>query len=322
MTMISAPWLLLVSSVAGDNKAARMRIWRALKASGAGALRDGVYVLPNSATARNVFEEQAVDVVAAGGTATVLAVDADGDAQQQQFLALFDRGAEYAELLKSLDSVRRGLPGMDEADARRAVATQRRDIGVLAAIDFFPGPSREQVEHALADLEGAFNAKFYPDEPHAAGGGIRQRARADYRGRVWATRRRPWVDRVASAWLIRRFIDPKAKFLWLKKPGDCPKRALGFDFDGAEFSHVGARVTFEVLVASFGLEHDAALVRLGKLVHYLDIGGVPVPEAAGFAAILAGTRSKQADDDKLLQSMSPVLDALFASFSDIQGDDR
>ena len=319
MNVRSASWLLLVSSVSGDNKTARMRIWRALKASGAGALRDGVYVLPNSATARRVFQEQADEVIATGGTASLLAVEAEGDAQQRQFLALFDRSADYADILKALGGVRRELARMDEAGARRTVTALRRDVAALSAIDFFPGPSREQVEHALADLETAFNAKFAPDEPHAAHGSIPQRARADYRGRTWATRRRPWVDRVASAWLIRRFIDPKAKFVWLKRPSDCPKTALGFDFDGAEFTHVGARVTFEVLVAAFGLEHDPALARLGQLVHYLDIGGVPVAEAAGFAAILAGARSQQADDDKLMQGMSPVLDALCASYRDIEG---
>ena len=322
MTIAPAPWLLLVSSVAGDNKSARMRIWRALKASGAGALRDGVYVLPDSAAARAVFRQQAEDVVATGGTATVLAVAADGEAQQRQFVALFDRDPEYAELLKSVEGIRRGLARMDEADARRNVAGLRRDIAALTAIDFFPGPAREQLEHAFGDLEAAFNAKFSPDEPHPAHGRIPKRARADYRGRAWATRQRPWVDRIASAWLIRRFIDPKAKFVWLKKPKDCPKGALGFDFDGAEFSHVGARVTFEVLVASFDLEHDAALVRLGQLVHHLDTGGVPVPEAAGFAAILAGARSQQVDDNKLVQAMSPVLDALYASYRDTQGEDK
>jgi hypothetical protein len=105
----------------------------------------------------------------------------------------------------------------------------------------------------------------------------------------------------------------------LKKPKDCPKTALGFDFDGAEFTHIGARVTFEVLAASFGLDNDRAIARLGALVHYLDVGGIPVPEAAGFAAIMAGARAQQANDDKLLQSMRAVLDALYTSYSQLPG---
>ncbi len=319
--MKTRPWLLLVSSIAGENKTARQRIWRALKASGAGTLRDGVYVLPNSDAARTVFQEQADDIIEMGGSAQLLAIDAEGDEQEQWFKSLFDRSDRYTELFSEIDRIKRAVRTLDEAQARRDVAAVRRDLEALAAIDFFPGAPRQQVEHALEELEGAFNKRFSPDEPHAAKGHVPKRDRAEYKGRIWATRERPWVDRIASAWLIRRFIDPKAKFVWIKKPKDCPKHALGFDFDGAEFTHIGARVSFEVLSASFGLDHDHGIARLGRLVHYLDIGGVPVPEAAGFAAILAGARAQQPSDDKLLQSMSAVLDALYTTYQDTHGGD-
>jgi hypothetical protein len=144
--------------------------------------------------------------------------------------------------------------------------------------------------------------------------GIRQLERSAYRGKQWATRQRLWVDRVASAWLIRRFIDPEARFLWLKTPQECPANTIGFDFDGAAFTHTDTRVTFEVLLASFDLVTDAALDRLGVLVHALDMGGVPVPEAAGFAAILTGARAYCSDDDQLLTEMTPVLNALYTAF--------
>jgi hypothetical protein len=205
---------------------------------------------------------------------------------------------------------------LDEAQARRQLAVLHRDVAALVAIDFFPGAPWRQVESALLDAEAALNARFSPDEPHALKGNIALRERTRYRGRIWATREHLWVDRVASAWLIRRFIDPKAKFVWLTKVRDRPKAAIGFDFDGAEFSHVGGRVTFEVLAASFGLEADAAIVRLGRLVHYLDVGGIPVAEAAGFAAIMTGARAQRSSDDKLLASMSTVLDALHASYKE------
>ena len=122
------------------------------------------------------------------------------------------------------------------------------------------------------------------------------------------------MDRVASAWLIRRFVDPDAKFLWLAKPSDCPKKALGFDFDGAAFTHVGDRVSFETLLVSFGLEGDPALARLAAIVHHLDVGGEPVPEAAGFEAVMTGARERFEDDDALLAEMSGVLDSLHAHF--------
>jgi hypothetical protein len=313
---IATTWLLLVSSVSGENKTVRMRIWRGLKASGAAVLRDGVYLLPESKAAGAAFREQADEVTAAGGRAHILRFASDGDAQQCEYVNLFDRTAEYARTLAALDEFVQGLDRLDEGEARRRAAALRRDVDALAAIDFFPGPARRQVETGLGDAENAINARFAPDEPHAARGKVPRRDRADYRGRTWATRARPWVDRVASAWLIRRFVDPKAKFLWLKNAKDCPRSAVGFDFDGAEFTHIGSRVTFEVLAAGFGLEGDAALARLGRLVHYLDVGGVPVPEAAGFAAILAGARSTQRDDDKLLAYACGVMDALYASFRD------
>ena len=317
----AAAWVLLVNSITGENKTARQRIWRALKASGAGTLRDGVYLLPDSKASRAVFQEQANEIIAMGGTAHQLTIDAENAQQEQEFKALFDRGAEYARLLREIGRTKATLRTLDEADARRDVANMRRDLAALVAVDFFPGAPRQQVEHALDELEAAFNKRFSPDEPHAAKGHVPRRERAQYKGKLWATRERPWVDRIASAWLIRRFIDPKAKFLWLKKPKDCPKNALGFDFDGAQFTHLGARVTFEVLAASFGLEHDAGITRLGELVHYLDVGGVLVPEAPGFAAILTGARAKQLDDDKLLQGMSTVLDALYTTYRDPQGGD-
>ncbi len=98
----------------------------------------------------------------------------------------------------------------------------------------------------------------------------------------------------------------ESRFLWLTKPVDCPKKAVGFDFDGAQFTHVGNKVSFEVLLTSFGLERDIGLARLGALVHQLDVGGIPVAEAAGFVAILTGARELQPDDDALLNAMSTV----------------
>jgi hypothetical protein len=161
-----------------------------------------------------------------------------------------------------------------------------------------------------------FAALFDRDgEPRAGTGEIRRLATADFRGRTWATRKHLWVDRMASAWLIKRFIDRKAKFLWLDSPKKCPKTALGFDFDGAAFTHVGSRVTFEVLAASFELDEDPALAKIGAIVHCLDVGGVPVPEAAGIEAVLAGLRAATPDDDKLLADAGRIFDGLYHAYA-------
>jgi hypothetical protein len=184
----------------------------------------------------------------------------------------------------------------------------------VRTIDFFPDDASVETEAALSELTKRIDVLLSPDEPHEIDARIPTLDRAQYLGRTWATRRRPWVDRVASAWLIRRFIDPQATFAWLAKPADCPRDALGFDFDGASFTHVGDRVTFETLLASFGLAQDPALRRLAAVVHHLDVGGEPVPEAAGFEAIMTGARDRLEDDDALLAEMSGVLDSFYAHF--------
>jgi hypothetical protein len=318
--MISPSWLLFVANLPGRNQTLRMRVWRSLKASGAGALRDGVYVLPVSVAARGEFGRQRQEIQDGGGTAYILELAGEaGSAQGDAFRALFDRASEYQAIATKLQELRHEIGKLDEIEARRRLAAVRRETVALAAVDFFPGEPRSQIEGALTDAESALTAQFSPEEPHPAKGTIMRRDRKHYRARIWATRQRLWIDRVCSAWLIRRFIDPKAKFLWLKRPKDCPKRAVGFDFDGAEFSHIGAKVTFEVLLASFALDRDPGLSRLGALVHYLDVGGIPVAEAPGLAAIVSGARALQPDDDALLEKLSPVLDSLYRAYSNPDG---
>jgi len=315
MTIKMAPWLLLVTNLPGRNSTLRMRVWRALKAAGGGLLRDGVYVLPNSADARRVFEEQGSEIKEKGGMVHILTFDADSAEQNSALSALFDRSAEYREAVSRLEALKREFSKLREAEARQRLSAVSREVSAIWARDFFPGESHGQIESVLADAEQALNARFSPDEPRAAHSKIPRRDRKNFRSRTWATRKHLWVDRVACAWLIRRFIDAQAKFLWLERIKDCPKRAVGFDFDGAEFSHVDAKVTFEVLVASFQLEQDPGLTQLGALVHHLDTGGIPMAESAGFAALMTGARLLHKDDDSLLKSMTPALDSLYATYS-------
>jgi hypothetical protein len=308
-------WLLLVTNLPGQNQTLRMRIWRALKAAGAGLLRDGVYVLPQRPDLRQVFEEQAREIRAAAGSAYILNFETDSTEQQNSLIALFDRSADYQEFIARLESWRKKLPKLSELEARKTLAAITREAAAGAATDLFPGRSQEQMHGALAQAAAVVNARFSPDEPHPDHRKIPRRQAKDFQAKTWATREHMWIDRVCSAWLIRRFIDPKAKFVWLKHIKNKPKQAMGFDFDGAEFTHVDSKVTFEVLLTSFGLDSDVALSRLGSLVHFLDVGGIPVAEAPGFAAIVAGARSIQTDDQTLLNSVSPVLDSLYQNFS-------
>lgn len=316
---INNRWLMLVISLPGQSTTPRMRVWRALKAAGAAVLRDGVYLLPDQAESRKTFRDQMHEVEEAGGTAYLVPFESPAD-EARAYAGLFDRTEQYAELLTRIAELKERLAGSAEPEARKRLAQLRRDLDAITAIDYLPGPAREQAREALAELEAAATALYSPGEPSAVAGEIRRLRIDDYRGRTWATRARPWVDRLASAWFIRRFVDPEARILWLQDPKDCPPEALGFDFDGAAFTHVGARVTFEVLAASFGLADDRGLARIGMLVRYLDVGGVPVAEAAGVEAMLTGLRSSETDDDKLLDKASNVFDWLIQHYKEKNGD--
>jgi len=309
-------WLLLIMSLPTRNATGRMRVWRALKQAGCGSLRDGVFLLPARSETRAFFDAQAAEIAAMGGEAQVLALDAADSAQENAFRALFDRSAEYAALKAEIDGLRGKLKRSAAAALAREWAQAQKTFATLGAIDYFPGPARDQVKALGEELSQQIEAKLNPGEPHAVAGKIKRLDRTRYQGRTWATRKRLWVDRMASAWLILRFIDSQARFKWLAKPADCPKRALGFDFDGATFTHVGNRVTFEVLAASFGLEDDVALARIGGIVHFLDAGGVPVAEAAGLEAVLKGLRAQATNDDALLAAVMPVFDGLYAVFNE------
>lgn len=305
-------WLLLILSLPTENATARMRAWRALKASGAAVLRDGVYLMPEGDTSRATLAAIAEDVEASGGQTFLF------DASGGDHRARFDRAGDYGRLADDIAACQADLDKVAIGDLARQARKLRKTYDGLTAIDFYPGPARTQTGALLDALDVALRGRLAPDEPSPSVGVIARRDRADFRGRLWATRKRPWVDRLASAWLIRRHIDPEARFLWLDTPADRPKKALGFDFDGATFSHVGERVTFETLLASFGLESDPGLARLARSIHYLDVGGLPAPEAAGLEALLAGMRTGIVDDDALLDAASATFDYLYTAFKDPQ----
>ena len=122
------------------------------------------------------------------------------------------------------------------------------------------------------------------------------------------------MDRLASAWLIRRFIDREARFVWVDHPRKRPRNAVGFDFDGAEFTHSNNRVTFEVLLTSFSLDNDPALASIGAAVHFLDIGGIPVSDAKGLETILTGAKATARNDDELLSEAARILDLFYSAY--------
>ena len=303
----------LVLSLPSRDSTLRMRLWRALKDSGCGVLRDGVYVLPIGAN-DNAIARIESEIRSHGGFAMTFELSARTDPQRAEIRKLFDRGIGYGALAARIESARASLARLGSRRAQTEIRRIERGLEKLAAIDFYPGEAKAQAAAALAALKAEQRATYAGNEPRVSRRTLKQVDRARYRRRIWATRKAPWVDRLASAWLIRRFIDRSARFAWIARPSECPRKAVGFDFDGAEFTHVGNKVTFEVLLASFGLDRDPALRAIGAAVHFLDVGGIPAPDAKGIETMLRGAREKARDDDGLLAEAIRTFDLLYSAY--------
>jgi hypothetical protein len=308
-------WILLAATLPTTPSALRVRVWRALKATGAGTLRDGVYVLPTSAPSASVLRDLEHTIAEAGADAHLLELDARDDVQEAAFRQLFDRTEAWSELTAAVMAANAALRRTREADLPKALRQLDQQAAAVHAIDFFPGDAAARAQAALEALHRAVASRLSPDEPNPDARAIEALDVDDYQGRTWATRRRPWIDRLGTAWLVKRFIDRAPRFTWLADPRKCPKSALGYDFDGARFSYVGELVTFEVVARSFGLDADPAIARLAALVHFIDVGGMPVDEAPGLERIVRGLQALHAtDDDALLEAALPVFDALHAAY--------
>lgn len=307
-------WALLIATLPSQPNAVRLRLWRAVKALGCGALRDGAWLLPLDRA--DALDALAAQVREHGGSASVLELSPRTTEQRDELLALFDRGEAYASWAEMRRTLLAQLPQLTESDARRRLREAADALAALQRIDYYPGAAAPQAEADLAALRAAVDARFSKDEPKrrsATAAALPRLNAREFQGKQWATRARPWVDRLACVWFIRRFIDAKARFVWLTDVKKPPRGVLGFDYDGARFTHVGNRVSFEVMVASFGQHDDMRLQHIGAIVRYLDVGGIPVAEAAGLESVLGGLRELHGDDDTLCAAALHVFDGLYAS---------
>jgi hypothetical protein len=304
----------LVLSLPTRNSTLRMRLWRSLKDSGCGVLRDGVYVLPAGADAAALAKIEA-DIRSHGGFALTGELKPASEDRAADMRKLFDRSREYGELVERILALKKSLPQLGARRGLTAIRRLERAMEKLTRIDFFADSAKAQAAEALAELKSTYQGLYAGGEPRSSKRGLRRLDPARYQKRTWATRKAPWVDRLASAWLIKRFIDRDARFVWIARPSECPKNALGYDYDGADFTHVKNRVTFEVLASSFGLDQDAALAAIGAAVHFLDVGGIPVPDAKMVEAMLKGAREKARSDDALLAEAMRVFDLLYSGLT-------
>jgi hypothetical protein len=286
-------WLLLIHQLPPKPDYFRVKIWRRLQALGAVAIKNSVYALPFSPQASEDFQWLRKEITAGGGEASVCrATFVDGLADPQiESLFRAARDADYAEITRAID----------KATSSAELARIERRLRETVALDQFGGAGRKAAEAAMG------TAKL---KTHGAVRGKRERARVR-RGATWRTRPDVYVDRIASAWLIKRFIDPQARFVF----GDARDNTVSFDtFDG-DYTHEGDRCTFEVLMQRFGLEQNGALRTIAELVHDIDMkdGKFGRDETAGFQRLIDGIVKRTARDETRLARGAELLNDLYES---------
>jgi len=312
-----ARWVLFMPTIPAKPASVRVKIWRRLKAIGAIGLRGSVYALPNREECVEVFEWVSRELRELGGQASIcegrfLDGSTDDDIERRFIDA---RNADYAEvadgakqLLKKLDAKRITPERITAITDEHAKLVHR--LGEITAIDFLNVPGREAVEGLLAAV-----ARALPRDGTKTTEPLEVMARP--RGATWVTRTGVHVDRIASSWLIRRFIDPEAQFKFVPAKGYAPNQGeLRFDMFEAEFTHVGDRCTFEVLVERMDLR-DPALVALGEIIHDLDLRDDKFgrDETAGVRSAVDGICTVAHDDEQRIAAASPMLDGLYSHFS-------
>ena len=285
-----------------------MRVLRTLESLGAAVMREGVYVLPDSNANQKALDALAEYIAKSSGVAHVLRVSAASSAQQQGLERLFDRTARYEELIKTVQSLRVGFGHSDPSAIKRVLDKQRREYEAIAALDFFPSGAKSRAERALAESDAAVQKLLLAAQSQAMLAGEK------LLGRAWVTRKPLWADRLACAWLIRRFVDPEATLAWLDKDEQAPSGALGFAFDGAHFAAGAGHVAYEEMLAKLNLGKNAALQKIASIVHFLEMGGSAVPEAAGVQTLLQGAQRRSTSAQDLVAEAEKTFDLLYDAY--------
>jgi hypothetical protein len=307
-------WLFLIHQLPLKPDYLRVKIRRRLQHVGAIALKNSVYVLPNRDDTAEDFEWLLREIEAEGGTATLVdgfVLDGLSDGELEGLFNA-DRERDYAEIVddaKRFRTPERSTDSSPDATLSREGARLRGRLEEVGKLDFFGAAGRRSAESAVNALNSA-------DAP--AGDTRITQAKHDIKGKTWVTREGIFVDRMSSAWLIKRFVDTTAKFKFVA--GRAYKPASGelrFDMYRAEFTHEGEDCTFETLLKKFGLDSDPALVAIGEIVHDIDykddkFGRSQTP---GVRAILRGLAESSPNDKARLEASRPIFDGLYAELS-------
>lgn len=317
-------WLLFFYSVPSKPVSNRMKIWRTLVKAGAVQFKGAAYILPASDDHYELFQWLVSTVTAMQGEAAFVKVSWIETMENDDVVSLFDqqREKEYSDLGNRLDEFENRISRIGKAVALmdnkkieeelQKFVKEFRDIG---KIDFFASKGHKALEKRLKSISSEISGRNRAESATAAVE-IVKRCTADYQGRTWATRKRPFIDRIASAWLISRFIDMKALFEFIDEHEveQLDKKVIVFDMVGGEFTHVGDMCTFEVLLKSFGLK-DKSLGVVAEIVHQLDLQDDKYrnPAAEGLREILDGIRKTVNDDHEALEKGMGIFEMLYAA---------
>jgi hypothetical protein len=306
-------WLLLIHQIPPKPDYFRVKVRRRLQGMGAAALKNSVYVLPHREEALEDFRWLLREIVADGGEATLCEARMIEGITQAELEAMFaaERDVEYAEIVVDAQRLasRGDAPSEDAgrpSEVEAELGRLRRRLAEIQDIDFFGAPASRAAERAIALVEARLSRQS---------AGKAQRGGEEMRGHTWVTRRDVYVDRIASAWLIRRFIDPKAKFKFTDSKSYQPKAGeVRFDMFEAEYTHEGDRCTFETLLERAGIR-DRGLRAIAEIVHDIDCKDAKFgrEEAPGVAALLRGLVRAHSDDATRLDRGGLAFDDLYAS---------
>lgn len=304
-------WLVLLHQLPTRPPYVRVKVWRRLQAIGAVAIKNAAHLLPRNAANEAILRALIEEIVAGGGEAFLLDAHLIGGQTDAEACALFDaaRDADYQEIAGNARRLIETGPasGTD-------IARLHKRLDEIVALDFFGAHGRQKAEAAIAELDRLRHAHPDVSRPDAAP----TIPRDQLLGRCWVTRSGVQVDRIACAWLIRRFIDPDATFRFVDRRSCAHERGeLRFDMADAEFTHEGDRCSFETLLLRAGPTDDPALLAIAELIHELDIADDKFarPEASGLGAMLAGICASTDDDVQRIARGSETLDQFHAFFS-------
>jgi len=304
-------WLFLLFNLPAKQSSGRVKVWRRLKKFGAVQLKTSTYVLPDESVHYERFQWLAKEIVDTGGEATLVRVKDIEGMPHAAVIALFNdaRGREYDEIAEPLTRL------LEKQKARKAPAETfiseldklRRRFQEIREIDYFQSSRGEDLQRLFQRAETLTAPRKRPE--------VRPRLRIeDYRGRKWVTRPHPEIDRVGSAWLIHRFIDAGAKFVFANTPAEFPE-AIPYDMFEVEFSHHGDRCTFETLVERFGIR-DKAVLPIAQLIHDADVEDDKFHQVEGFGVeqIFKGWAKQGLSDQEILSKGFECFDGLYAQF--------